>query len=67
MFFSGKGILKDTIIPRVDGAVRVITMQITTLADTIMEVCSGITAISRCSVHNTACELAAVCKSCSAG
>lgn len=33
----GKDILKDTIIPRVDGAVTVITMQIITLASMIME------------------------------
>lgn len=33
----GKVILKDTIIPRVDGAVTVITMQIITLASMIME------------------------------
>lgn len=33
----GQGILKDTIILRVDGAVRVITMQIITPANMIME------------------------------
>lgn len=35
--FPGKGILKDTIILKVDGAVRVITMQIITPASMIME------------------------------
>lgn len=45
--FPGKGILKDTIILKVDGAVRVITMQIITPASMIMEVCLEIVAISR--------------------
>lgn len=36
--FSGKRILKVTIIPKVDGAVRVITMQLTIPASTITEV-----------------------------
>lgn len=38
MCFSGKRILKVTIIPKADGAVRVITMQVAIPASTITEV-----------------------------
>jgi hypothetical protein len=58
----GKDILKDTIIPRVDGAVTVITMQIITLASMIMEVCLEVVTISR-GCPTTACAHAAKYKS----
>lgn len=60
--FPGKGILKDTIILKVDGAVRVITMQIITPASMIMEVCLEIVVISR-GLSNTSCDHTAMYKS----